>query len=355
MGDPQAAFATVMAVLDHHDALDPAGRLRADVRLISVGDHFDYDLADPAAAGREGLRVLRWLADHDPAQVTILLGNHDAARVMELAGIDDATFAAAQTVARAAAAARTATEFSARFPELPTPGLVARDFASFSVAQRDLVVELLRARRFRLAASATLPDGRPILITHAAVTARELALLGLADERDPAVIAGALDDHLRAAVGRCAPAWERGERQPLSLLPLHVAGAPGQGEGGGLLYHRPADPDRPGADPAWEFAASRPRRFDPRTLPLGLTQVAGHTGHAKCLAELGDTWPTARARAQPRGSIRTLRRGADGGSVVYDLGVLAPAPGAGDVVLVDGEMSRVDPATYALLPITELR
>ncbi|MEZ4409451.1 MAG: hypothetical protein R3A52_23720 [Polyangiales bacterium] len=36
------------------------GRLRDDVHLISVGDHFDYDLRIPDIARGEGLRTLRW-------------------------------------------------------------------------------------------------------------------------------------------------------------------------------------------------------------------------------------------------------------------------------------------------------
>ena len=64
--------------------------------------------------------------------------------------------------------------------------------------------------------------------------------------------------------------WGRGAPTPLSLEPMHAAGIPGE-EGGGLLYHRPSNPERRGADRSWELAVARPRRFDPRTLPPGLT------------------------------------------------------------------------------------
>ena len=100
MGDPQAPMAKVMAVLAAHALLRADGRLADDVVLVSIGDHFDYDLDDPVGAGEEGLRTLRWLASHDPAQVQLLLGNHDAARIMELAGLDDARFAAARALGR---------------------------------------------------------------------------------------------------------------------------------------------------------------------------------------------------------------------------------------------------------------
>lgn len=99
VGDPQAPFAAVMAVLDHHGLLD-GDRLRGDVRLVAIGDYFDYDLDDPVGAGLEGLRVLRWLVSHDEEQVVLLAGNHDLARVMELAQIDDATFARARALGR---------------------------------------------------------------------------------------------------------------------------------------------------------------------------------------------------------------------------------------------------------------
>ena len=90
--------------------------------LVSIGDHFDYDHKDPITAGQEGLRLLRWLADHDPAQVQLLLGNHDAARVMELAALTDDEFAVARTC--------DAATLPARFPALPPHGVLARDYAS---------------------------------------------------------------------------------------------------------------------------------------------------------------------------------------------------------------------------------
>ena len=76
LGDPQASFAAVMALLARYDLLDAGGRLRSDASLVSIGDHFDYDLRAPEISGREGLAVLRWLASHE--QVTLVLGNHDA-------------------------------------------------------------------------------------------------------------------------------------------------------------------------------------------------------------------------------------------------------------------------------------
>ena len=51
--------------------------------------------------GRDGSNVLRWLAEHPPDQVVILMGNHDAARVMELAFESDESFAGARALATA--------------------------------------------------------------------------------------------------------------------------------------------------------------------------------------------------------------------------------------------------------------
>jgi hypothetical protein len=348
MGDPQAPFAKVLDVLDRHGAL-VGNHLAADVTLVSIGDHFDYDHRDPKTAGHEGLQLLRWLADHEPNQVHILFGNHDAGRVMELATITDAEFDAARADAVAVdAGALSAAAFRAAHPTLPHHGVIGRDYASFTAEQRTLVMEMLLAGRFRLAVVGEL-DGREVLVTHAGITAREVAMLGVPAE--PAALAGALARHFAAAIERVRPDWQRGALMPLSLEPLHFAGGTGE-EGGGMLYHRPSNPAS-----GSEFHATRPRRFDPRTLPPGLAQIAGHSGHAKCIAELG-TWVTDAARARPHGGIRTLRvlspTTPDGEhSVVYDLGIAPPDPSstAASLILIDGELRRVPAAEVALLSL----
>ena len=337
MGDPQAAFAQVMGVLAHNGVL-AGDALAPDVELISIGDHFDHELDDPVRAGRESMQVLRWLVAQPRA--ILMFGNHDAARVMELIGFDDARFARARDHAQR----KQHDILQADYPDLPTPGLAARDYASYSTEQRAIVIELLLAGRFQLARAEALPDGRTALVTHAAVTERELALLGLPDERDPRVIAAALEAVFATAIADVRADWQRGIWTPLSLAPLHVPGAHGE-EGGGLLYHRPSHPDRLGA---WERAAARPRRFDPRELPRGLAQIAGHTGHHKAVSELG-AWSTERARARRHGGLRTLRLLGD--AVSYDLGVLPPVDGATDLLLVDGEMRAVEADAYDLLPL----
>src|SRR5262245_51646238 len=99
MGDPQGPFDKLLEVLDNHGALRD-GRLASDVVLVSIGDHFDYDIENWETAGQEGLRFLRWLTSHDDAQVKLLLGNHDASRVMELVAVSDERFAQARSFAR---------------------------------------------------------------------------------------------------------------------------------------------------------------------------------------------------------------------------------------------------------------
>jgi hypothetical protein len=229
--------------------------------------------------------------------------------------------------------------------------VLGRDYASFTTEQRTLVQQLLLAGRFHLACTGELPDGRPTLITHAGVTSRELGLIGH-DEAEPRAIAEALEAQLTAAVDIVRADWQTGGTTPLSLEPMHVTGGHGE-EGGGLLYHRPSNPDRPDADKAWSLAKTRPRRFDPRTLPIGITQIAGHSGHAKCVHELGP-WVAASAKARKHGGIRTLRvdlRAHAADQVVYDLGIAPPSPNVADLILVDGELRRVPATEVALLPL----
>jgi hypothetical protein len=360
MGDPQAPFAKVLEVLRWHGALD-GDRIARDVVLVSIGDHFDYDLRNPQVAAREGLALLRWLASHPPEQVVLLLGNHDASRVMEMALLSDEQFEQARVLARSIdetertagqdiAAERTRSEWLPIFPELPPPGVLGRDYASFTTEQRALVQELLLAGRFHLAVTAELSDGRTALLSHAGVTTRELGLIG-AEDGTPDAIAASLQAHLHTALDQVRADWQRGISTPLSLEPLHVTGGNGE-EGGGLLYHRPSNPDQETPDKAWSLAATRPRRFDPRRLAPGITQIAGHSGHAKCVQELGP-WVAESAKARKHGGIRTLR--VENDTVIYDMGIAPAADDVTDLILIDGELRRVAAREFALLPLAGLR
>ena len=368
IGDPQAHAEKLFSVLDHHGLLGDDGRLRDDVQLVSIGDHFDFGTRAQGtidAARVDGPRFLRWLCAHPVAQTTVLIGNHDTARVMELAAVSDARFDAAAALAgelialRATApdeaSERLRDEYMVAFPDVPTLGVVHRDFSAFSEAQRALIQRELLDGRLRLAASARAEDGFAVLLTHAGVTARELALLGVPDERDAPFLADALGAKLTAAIDYVRSQWSAGESAALSLEPLHVAGATaadgldGLPEGGGMLYHRPSDPDRPGADRTWESEVTRPRRFHPRTLPAGLFQVAGHTGHPKCVAEL-IRWRDPSMEETLSGR-RTLRVRA--GDIHYELGVLPPHAGDAVLYMIDPSFHRAsDPASIELFNLT---
>ncbi|HUQ06820.1 MAG TPA: hypothetical protein VM261_30215 [Kofleriaceae bacterium] len=367
IGDPQAHAHKLFAVLDHHGLLGDDGRLRDDVQLVSIGDHFDFGTraqGTTAAARVDGARFLRWLCAHPVAQTTVLVGNHDTARVMELATVTDARFDAAAALAGELIAleetapdearARTRDEYMVAFPEVPALGVVHRDFSAFTEAQRALVQRELMSGRLRLAASGRAASGNEVLLTHAGVTARELALLGVPEERAASFLSAALAAKLAAAVDDVRARWSAGENVAMSLEPLHVAGATaadgldGLPEGGGMLYHRPADPDRPGADRTWENEVTRPRRYHPRTLPAGLVQVAGHTGHPKCVAEL-IRWRDP-AMEETLSGRRTLR--VSGDVVEYSLGIHAPHDGDAVLYMIDPSFHRAaDPAAVELFEL----
>lgn len=336
IGDPQTTFEKLLDVLRASDLLR-GDRLRDDVGLLSIGDHFDFPSErSREEVARDGTTNLRWLASHPPEQVVIMFGNHDAARVMELAFETDESFAAAQAMAKT----RSKDDFIAAFPRIPTPDIALRDYSSFVVHQRDAVRELLLAGRFRLATTAHR-EGTEMLVTHAGVTNREVEILGVT--ASPSSIARALEERLRAAVDRVRAKWQAGETAALDLSPLHAAGRAGE-EGGGLLYHRPSTKPRD----AWSSSGPAPRRFDPASLPRDLVQVCGHTGHHKCREELGDVL-TAAAKERARGGLRTLSVGPDG--TTYDLGIHAPRAGAATMYFIDIEMNRKEVTEHPLLAL----
>ena len=359
MGDPQTTFANVLALLRTHDLLDDSGRLRADVGLVSIGDHYDFYAHDGkplADTGRDGSDILRWLAQHPPDQVVMLLGNHDTARVMELAFESDESFAAARALAAECAAEKPPGDktraFAARFPHIGAPGLAHRDFSAFAVDQRALVQELLLAGRMRLACLGQ-HAGKPVLLTHAGVSNAEVKLLGITPAAThathathapgAAALVDALEAHLHAAVDRVRPAWTRGELAALDLEPLHFAGRDGR-EGGGLLYHRASQKtDDTGPD-----APIARRKLHPRELPRGLVQVHGHCGHHKCLEHLAD-WLGPSAAARPRGGLRTLTAGAS--SIVYDAGIHPADDANATVYFIDIEMNSPGQADYPLFEL----
>ena len=323
MGDPQADFDRVMSILALHGLLGGDGGLRPDVCLVSVGDHFDWGPAsERERVARSGLRLVAWLASHPADQAVLLLGNHDLGRVGELADFTEATFRAAQAEADRlyagddtdAAAER---DFIARWPALPSVELAARDFSAWTEEQRAWVEHLLRARRFRVAHAA----GDSLLVLHAGVTREDLDVVGLEPGRRAE--ARAVADALNGVMDRAVEAWTGG---PLVLPGLHHPGNAASGEGLGIFYQRPSLQ----AEDAERVRGTPRRRFDPRRLPLGLTQVVGHT-RDKRVRELVSPGPVR------DGVLRHLVT--DGTRVDYAHGP-PPQTGAGEAVMVftDGAM-----------------
>lgn len=338
MGDPQADLDQVLAILAHHGLLTGEGWLHSDVQLISVGDHFDWGKpTERESAAASGLALVAWLAAHPATQAVMLLGNHDLGRVGEFAGFTDARFAEAQAEAdriyQGGATDEAAEQaFLARWPEVPSAELVARDFGNFREVQRAWVEHLLRVKRFRVAHAAA-PD---LLVLHAGVTQEDLDVTRLppAQREDANQVAAALNAALDAAVA----GWTRG---PLVIPGLHHPGDAAQGEGTGIFYQRPSllpeDAERVRCTPR--------RRFDPRRLPTGLTQVVGHTRDKRSRAMLG--MPPTSARD---GVLRHLVT--DGTRVDYAHGAPPPpAPGTAMLVFTDGAMRECQAPDYELFDL----
>jgi hypothetical protein len=339
MGDPQAPFEKVLAILDHHELLDAQGLLRADVSLVSMGDHFDFG-KDPDAAARDGERLLAWLAAHPPDQVVLILGNHDLARVSELAGFDDARFQEARAAASRASDDVQEREFLARYPDAPTSESIRRDFSAFRESQRERIWSLLRAGRLRIAHA----DPGGALLVHAGVTANDLSAIGLepAHHDNPSRVADALNRVLDDAVTAAGPNAAR-----LELGALHRSGDAAYGEGRGIFFHRPSNPEH--ERDATLFQGDHRRRFDPRHLPRGLVQVIGHIGDKKCL-ELLKGWHEPRAHVH--GRVRTMV--VDGAGVKYQVGGTEPRSDAAVVWFTDGGMNDSVASEYELLSLAPL-
>lgn len=270
IGDPQADITRILAILDRHGLLTQDGWLGPDVQLVSVGDHFDWGShRERGAVAHSALQLVAWLAAHPADQAVILAGNHDLGRVGELADFTDATFAEALVEADRIYAGEDTDEawervFLDQYPQVPSVELVARDFSTFREEQREWITFLLRTRRLR-AAYAAGPD---LLVLHAGVTREDLGVVGISEGQ--AAHAPEVADALNRALDAAVDAWKEGR---LAIPGLHQPGSAVYGEGRGIFYQRPSlrpeEADRTRATPR--------RRFDPRRLPAGLTQVVGHT------------------------------------------------------------------------------
>ncbi len=332
IGDPQAPLDTFLAILERHEALGDEGRLRADVMLVSMGDHFDYGKPEQREqATKEGTALLAWLAAHPSDQVEIILGNHDLSRVGELHSLDDVTYEAARAEADAAYRRGDVDEaleraFLAAWPRFPTAELVARDFSCFEAAQTQLVEQVVRSGRGRLAL-----EWRGLLLVHAGLTQDELAVAGF-QGGGAREAAEAVQRFFENAVKR----WQGG---PLSLEPLHRPGDAAHGEGRGILFHRPADPE---LGEEGHFKGPPRRRFHPERLPRGFAQAIGHIRDGKC-RKLLPKW-TEPGEAEADGPLRSLHVEP---SIRYRRGV---HPGAA-LVFLDGGMLHAPVERYELLDL----
>ncbi len=359
MGDPQAPFTAVKAVLAQQRLL--AGD-RIAGRLLSIGDHFDWGhRKDRDAAAADGEALLAWLASHDADQVVLLAGNHDLARVGELNNVDDKRFAALQELAdrhyfptdvdaglsghsaalRADQHDHDEMAFFKACPGLPATEIVARDLSTYRHSQHVLVKKLLIERRLRLAHA---ENG--LLFTHAAITRKALTRLGVDDEAcagpvGAELVAAALNRALDEAVARHLV---HPTTTPLLIPGLHKP-ADGISEGDGVLYHRPTFVHKD----QW----LEPRRYDPRRLPHGLWQVCGHVRDKRCVSSL-KSW--SQVSEHKVGVVRHLIAWHDKeNTVTYRHGVPPPrrevGPEASVVIFIDGAMAECPTELYELLDV----
>jgi hypothetical protein len=324
IGDPQAPFDTFLAILDRHGLRAPHGKLRDDVRLISMGDHFDWGKpADRSRAARDAMSLVAWLTSHPPEQVVMIAGNHDLARVGELWGIHDDEFARAQAVADRAYIAKDAgadAEFHREWPRFTTAEVVSRDLSTYKSEQSDVVAALLSSKRLRLAYVE-----RDLLFVHAGVTTHETKATG----------ADAIAAELNAALDAFS------EARPLVIPGLHMPGD-SDVEGLGMLYHRPS---RGLTDEEKRELARSPmrRRFDPLTIPVGVKQVIGHIRDSKCrrlMSDIADNAPNT------DGVLRSLV--VDGANARYQHGL---ETGAASIWFTDGGMSSCPVDKYEILDV----
>lgn len=331
IGDPQAPIEKFKAILARHGVIDSADRIERDTQLLSIGDHFDWGARELRQKATEsGTALFTWLLAHPPEQTIIILGNHDLARVGELAHFDRDSFAAARDEADPIYAAKDAAaekKLLEKFPSMPTAESLARDFSNFEVEQRELVSRALRQGRAKLAHALD----RRRLFVHAGVTRDDLAGIGVTSHEmnDARIVAEAINSFTAARVSH----WRHGR---LDLAPLHVAGDARSGEGRGIAYQRPSHPDTSSAD---LFEGPPRRRFDPRNLPLQLTQIVGHIRDQKCRKLLG-RW--VEGEKQPNGALRSLWT--DGHDVRYTTGVQPNAR----MIFIDGSMSDAEIENYDL-------
>jgi hypothetical protein len=179
------------------------------------------------------------------------------------------------------------------------------------------------------------------LVCHAGITESTLRQLDLKapEMSSPQLVAQAMNQALDNALER----WDG--LSPFEIENLHRPGSARLGEGVGILLHRPAHPDIIAAEVDTDSA----RRYDPRDLPVGLTQVVGHIRDAKCRQLLG---PWVSDHKGPEGQLRTLLANRE--SVSYARGVVNPTPQMARMIFVDGGLNSTSAAAYELADLDAL-
>ncbi|MGV3625651.1 MAG: metallophosphoesterase [Archangium sp.] len=313
MGDPQAPFDTVLAVLKRHRLLDGHDRLRDDVQLVSMGDHFDWGTPEQRSrATHDAVALLTWLSSHSREQVVLITGNHDLARIYELGPFStDADFERAHDEAvQVYRHGDDEAAFVARYPHVHDAESLARDFSCFSVEQKTLVQRLLAEKRLVLA-----HEHRGLLLVHAGVTVDDFSRI----EANPSTALEAAHALNAADVAR-----------------LHQPGS-STGIARGVLFQRPAFPvDDP------QFEGPLRRRYDPRRLPSAFPQAIGHIRDKKCHELLG-RW--VRDSSPLDGAIRSMR--IVGEEVEYARGTYDDAR----LYFLDGGMNHIAPEKYELFDL----
>ena len=312
LGDPQASLACLFAHLEVQQALTIDGWLKPELRLICVGDYFDFAAKDSVDAGYQGMQFLAWLAAHDPLQTTLLMGNHDAERVMSLAGCSGEQHYESQLACREMLQFSTPEQrrvFRNKWVnEHPNhPSIVAaHDYRNFVPEQGDLIRRLLMQGRLQLATTAVNEFRQQLLITHAGVTQRELTLVGASANAQDCV--RHLNRFLADAVERVRPAWAANQTQPLDLAPLYY-GWEQHRPNGGLLVHRPdgrfgalTHEQKLGLDHPLAPRSVSPNEF----LIPNLHQVVGHTVAAQRLTRWLEPAVSADAQSAPMGRVLSL-------------------------------------------------
>lgn len=295
IGDPQAPIKKLMDMLAINELLSDDGFLKKTVRLVSIGDHFDYDAESKETAQNDASSFIAWLAYHSKKQVYIILGNHDTARVQELIKFSDEEFQEAYNNASSVLKFEKndtnntsnnkpdnldidqLNAFYKKYPSIPSALFVTRDVYSYTTNQRDWIINLLLLGRCHLALEGVLKYENGIgkdkketkkikvLLTHAGVVLRDVYLLkkwflakmgknvsseielklqnslnflGNEDDRI-SLLSRLLNEFLFSKISEVSSSWNNGILEPLDLSPLYEYGI-SQNEAGGLLAHRPS-------------------------------------------------------------------------------------------------------------------